>query len=294
MKGKAVGEEKYENFKILYAKLKMRDMSDLIDLYNAKDVIWLCESFENHFQIMYEKNMYNPRKINSASKLSGCIQKEQSKMVLASPTKNNVIEVFGETVTGGFRCVNTRLSFDTEILMPNLTKSNYSKMSIDESFKAYKKDDVKAIYDIKLNNKKKFQKRRIISKILKLDENNQYGFAMKKSIPTGCIKEKPLPTWITFNLLIETVSLDSPIGHLSIADIKFDHENATEKQILYNDILPPVTEKHKILDPNERSVYQLLEQNQKTDNSAQKAYRCMKKSEATLFPKKIIPLCLEN
>ena len=114
-------------------------MNDLIDLYNAQDVIWLCESFENRFQIMYEKNMYNPRKINSASKLSGCIQKEQSKMVLTSPTKNNVIEVFGETITGGFRCVNTRLSFDHEILMPNLTKSNYSKMGIDESFKAYKK-----------------------------------------------------------------------------------------------------------------------------------------------------------
>lgn len=178
--------------------------------------------------------------------------------------------------------------------MPNLTKSNYSKMSIDESFKAYKKDDVKAIYDIKLNSKKKFQERRIISKILKLDENNQYGFAMTKSIPTRCIKEKPLPTWITFNLLIETVSLDGPMGHLSVADIIFDHENATEKQVLYNDILPPVIEKHKTLDANEKSIYQLLEQYHKTDNSAQKACSCTKKSQATLFPKKIIPLYLEE
>ena len=64
LKGKAVGEEEYENSKILYTELKMWDMSDLIDLYNAQDLIWLCESFENLFQIMYEKNMYNPRKIN--------------------------------------------------------------------------------------------------------------------------------------------------------------------------------------------------------------------------------------
>ena len=51
----------------------MRDMSDLNDLYNAQDVILLCEIFENRVQIMYEKFMYNPRKINSASKLGGGI-----------------------------------------------------------------------------------------------------------------------------------------------------------------------------------------------------------------------------
>ena len=26
-----------------------------------------------------------------------------------------------------------------------------------------------------------------------MDENNQYGFAMKKPVPTGCIKELPAP-----------------------------------------------------------------------------------------------------
>ena len=30
--------------------------------------------------------------------------------------------------------------------------------------------------------------KRVISKILKLDENNQYGHAMTKPLPTGCIK----------------------------------------------------------------------------------------------------------
>lgn len=32
--------------------------------------------------------------------------------------------------------------------------------------------------------------RTVISKIMKLDENNQYGFAMTKPMPIGCIKEK--------------------------------------------------------------------------------------------------------
>ena len=33
----------------------------------------------------------------------------------------------------------------TEILMPNLTESDYKKLIIDGSFKAYKKDDVNLI-----------------------------------------------------------------------------------------------------------------------------------------------------
>ena len=52
----------------------MRDLSDLNDLYNGQDVILLLEIMENRFQAMYEKSMYNPRKCNSASKLSGYIQ----------------------------------------------------------------------------------------------------------------------------------------------------------------------------------------------------------------------------
>ena len=96
------------------------------------------------------RKTYNLRKINSAIKLSGCIPKEQPKMVIALPTKNNVMDVFEETITGGFSCLNTGLSY-TEILMSNLTKSNNSKMSFNESFRANKRDDVKVIRNIKLS-----------------------------------------------------------------------------------------------------------------------------------------------
>ena len=64
---------------------------------------------------------YNPRKVNSASKLIGCIQREQSKIILALQTDNNQMETFEKTLSGGFSCVNTRLSFDSKILMRNLT-----------------------------------------------------------------------------------------------------------------------------------------------------------------------------
>ena len=55
-----------------------------------------------------------------------------------------------KTLTDGFSCVNTRLSFDTELLMPNLTEADYRKMNIDVSFKAYRMYDLKVIYKIKL------------------------------------------------------------------------------------------------------------------------------------------------
>ena len=61
-------------------------------------------------------------------------------------------------------------------------------MNIDERFKAYKCDDLKAIYKIKFDIENTYHKRRIITK---LDESNQYGYAMIKPMPTGCIKEHP-------------------------------------------------------------------------------------------------------
>ena len=59
------------------------------------------------------------------------------------------------------------MSFDTELLMPNLTESDYKKMSIDQSFKAYKCENLKIMYRIKLDNEYYYRERRIIAKILK-------------------------------------------------------------------------------------------------------------------------------
>ena len=44
-----VDEESYENSKKLYILLKVRNLSDLNDLYNAQDVIILLEMMENRF-----------------------------------------------------------------------------------------------------------------------------------------------------------------------------------------------------------------------------------------------------
>lgn len=51
---------------------------------------------------------------------------------------------------------------------------------------------------------------------------------MTKPMLTGCIKEQLPPSWLKFNLLLETVDLDDDIGHLFVVDIEFVEKRATE------------------------------------------------------------------
>ena len=191
---------------------------------------------------MQDKFGYNPRKCNSASTLSGCVQRDLSKVMIALPTKIEHAEVFERSLIGGYSCVNTRLGFDTEVLFPNLTQAECAKMNMDQSFQAYKNQNFKTGYKLKLDGDEKYKDYRVSSKIIKFDENNQYGFAMTKPMPVGSIKDKS-PSWAEFNLLMEKVSLDDPIGHLFVVDIEFDYEKATDNQIMYNEIFPPIIKK---------------------------------------------------
>ena len=289
LKAESVDEISYQNAKTLFLTLKMRDLSDLNDLYNAQDVIILLEIIENRFQQIQDMTDYNPRIINSASKLSGCIQREKSKCIIALPTDNIQMEIFEKTVCGGYSSVNNRLSFDTELLMPNFSKADYD---IDPNL--FKRDDLKLGYMLKLNNYSSYERKRVITKIVKFDENNQYGYAMTRPMPTGCIKQNTSPAWATFNLLIEKVSLEDKIGHLFVVDIGFDFENASARQLTYNEIFPPIIEKKKIMEANERSLFQLLELFSKNEQDKPRSYVCTAKSHATLLPKTCIPLYVED
>ena len=166
-------------------------------------------------------------------------------------------------------------------------------MNIDQSFRAYKNQNYKLGYKIKLDGDNSYKDYRVISKIIKFDEYNQYGYAMTKPMPVGGIKDKEAD-WKTFNILMERVSLDDPIGHLFIVDIEFDHEKASPKQLMYNEVFPPVVEKKKVLEPNERSIFQLFELYSETLNNNPKSYKLSAQSQATLLPKKYLPLYIEE
>ena len=275
LKQSVVNDEDYENSKYLYQTLKMRNLGDLNDLYNTQEVILLSEIIESQFQAMQNTYGFNPRKYNSASSMSGCVEREMSKIILALPTKYHYVEIFEETVIGGFSCVNTRLAFDSQILLPDLAdKIHLEKNPMNKDF------NYKVVYNLKMNNEK--VKKRVITKILKLDENNQYGHGMTKPLPTDCIKDNDDISWETFNFLLEKVSFEDTIGHLYIVNIEFDTKNATEREFAYNEIFPPIVEKQRTIDSCERSVFQLLEQFDRGE-PAPKAYRSTAKTHANLF-----------
>ena len=113
----------------------MKNLGDLNDLYYVKDVILLYEIIENCFQAMTDTYDFNPTKGNSASSMSGSIEREMSKIILALPAKYDHVEIFEQRITGGFSSVNTRLAFDSQILLPNLTnKLNLDNKPMNKDF----------------------------------------------------------------------------------------------------------------------------------------------------------------
>ena len=118
-----------------------------------------------------------------------------SKIIIALPTSSKVVDIFEKTLTGGFSCVNTRLAFDTEIYLPNLFNRD------DDSNVLQKDYNHKICYKSKLGSDEEHKTYRVMSKILKLDKNSQYGFAMTKPVPKSCIKFNSDTSWKTFNHL---------------------------------------------------------------------------------------------
>ena len=136
---------------------------------------------------MTKKFPNNPRKCTSAISLSGCIHQYLSKVIIFLPTKSEFVDVFEKTLIGGFSCVNTRLAFDTTILLPKSQSAN-------------RKRNLKLIHKIRNKENNNYEEKRLVGKILKMDENNQYVNGMTKPLPTGSIKRsKKTPTLREFN-----------------------------------------------------------------------------------------------
>ena len=209
------------------------------------------------------------------------------KVIFALPTSSAYIKIFEKPLSGAFSCVNTRLGCDTEILLPNLKQLDFNKMTIDESIHAFKRDNLKVCCGSKLDGEKNYSEHRVITKILKLDENNQHGLAMTKPMAVGSTKEKT-PDWVECNVLLEKVTLDDKTRHLFIVDIEFDYENVDAKQIIYNEIYPPVIDKQTKLDANERLIFQLYDLYSKTTEKEPKSYKKLKNHTQLKYPKKII------
>ena len=168
----------------------------------------------------------------------------KSKCSIVLPTDAEFVRVFETTLIEGFSCVNTRLAFDTDALVKD-PKSE------------------KVLIEIENENGQK-QLKRFSSKIIKMDENNQYGQAMAKPLHTVVSKNKNMYlSFSQFNKILDLLNENDPIGHLFTVDIKFKDIN--EKTLLFNEIYPPIFEKNKKIDPFERSTVQIMSRAVKKD-----------------------------
>ena len=96
--------------------------------------------------------------------------------------------------------------------------------------------------------------------------------------------------------MLENVSLEDKLGHLFVADIYFVDIN--KKTLLFNDIYPSIFEKHKKIDPYERSCTQIMSRatvkhNKKKEDTLY-SLPFNSKTHATLKDKIFVPLYAED
>ena len=97
--------------------MRLKTFGDLNRIYNFQDTAILCEIFEERASLLQKLFKFNARKCNSASSFSGCTERMKSKCCIALPTDAEIIRVFEKTLIGGYSCVDTRMAFDTDILL---------------------------------------------------------------------------------------------------------------------------------------------------------------------------------
>lgn len=95
---------------------------------------------------------------------------------------------------------------------------------------------MKLIYKIRNSKTNELEDKIIVSKILQMGKNNQYGNEMGKPFPPGSIKNWKTPTMRQVGIFLQGISDEDKIGHLFNADIKFHEVKADEKRLLFNEI----------------------------------------------------------
>ena len=174
-----------------------------------------------------------------------------------------------------FSGVNTRLAFDSQILLPK-----------------NQRDQLKLIF--KINTASSDHKnKRISTKTLKINDNNQYGNPMSKPLPYGCIKKmKKIPSLREFYKTLNNISHADNMGHLFIVNIMY---HLVIKKTLFNKVYTPIFEKSKLIKPYERFTLQLLSVLSKNEEkNIINTFKDNTKAYSTMKEKKIIPRYAEH
>ena len=127
-----------------------------------------------------------------------------------------------------------------------------------------------------------------------MDENNQYGMAMTRPLPYGCIKRKKhILNFDELEQLLQNVSLEDKIGHFFTVNTEFTDVNP--KTLLFNEIYPPIFEKKKKKVPPYRcSCSQILSRAEKIKNDELKRLPFNSKTHAVLGKHIFVSLYAED
>ena len=86
LKEENISDKKYEDVKKLFKLLRLETLGNMNKIYNIQDTLILCEIFEQRSMLLEKLFKFNPRKCNSASSFSGCVQRKKSKCNIVLPT----------------------------------------------------------------------------------------------------------------------------------------------------------------------------------------------------------------
>ena len=218
-------------------------------------------------------------------------------------------------LSGRYSSVHTRLGFDTEIFTPrspeyveqkediinnlrdlygeNNEKQKRKKL-MDKLYSLWKEEDLKSchkpIYNVRLDGEESSKKRRVFSKV---DENNQYGFAMTNPLPIGIFKKQSDPNMETLENSLKNFDPNAKIGEVFVVDIQFDAYDDPRKRT-YNEIYPCIFQPKSKALPNRRSVYQLLSNMRSGKRGNILNFKTTEKTHATLDPKKRFPMFIDH
>ena len=89
---------------------------------------------------------------------------------------------------------------------------------MDKLYSLWKEKDLTGT-GLRLDGEESSKNRNVFSKVFKLDENNQYGFAMTKPLPIGIFKKQSDPNMETLENLLKNFDPNAKIGEVFVVDI---------------------------------------------------------------------------
>ena len=190
--------------------LKTRNLCDFNGIYNIHNVFILGVILEYRWQKIKDEIGFDPRCFMSWSNLSGAIERIKSKLILTYPRNVEVVDLMESLLSGGYSSARTRLGFDTKMFASKSAEYMKQNDGIIEQLRnlysekkektekkrlkqllydLFKQEDLtasnKPIYSLHLDGDTDVKKRRVVSKISKIDKSNQYEFAMTKPLRVG-------------------------------------------------------------------------------------------------------------